>query len=103
MLLLAHTVQNFSLKLSLAFEGGFSPGFCVWPFEVAGGCRSSAPSRPIVVVSGSVSGGGGGGGGCCARRRGSVDMIVLLCGWLEDRALLYNGKCEGIGDVWFCM
>jgi hypothetical protein len=30
-------------------------------------------------------------------------MIVLLCGWLEGRALLYNGKCEGAGDVWFRM
>jgi hypothetical protein len=88
LLLLAQTVQNFSLKLSFGFGGGCSPGFCVWPFDVAGGCRSSAPSRPIVVVSGSVSGGGGGGGGC-ARRRGSVDMIVLY-GWLGVEALLYT-------------
>jgi hypothetical protein len=78
LLLLAQTVQNFNLKLSFAFEGGRSPGFCVCPFDATGCCLSSAPSRPIVVVSGSVSGGGGGGGGC-ARRRGSVDMIVL-CG-----------------------
>jgi len=80
LLLLAQTVQNFSLKLSFAFEGGCSPGFCVWPFDAMGCGRSSVPSRPIVVVSGSVSGGGGGGGGC-ARRRGSVDMAVL-CGWV---------------------
>lgn len=93
LLLLAQTVQNFSLKLS---AGGCSPGFC-WgwlPFDevlVGWGCLSSVvPSRPIVVVSGSVSGGGGGGGGC-ARRRGSDDMIVFcedffwvgrsLCDW----------------------
>ena len=76
LLLLAQTVQNFNLKLSFAFEGGCSPGFCVWPFEAVGCCLSSAPSKPIVVVSGSVSGGGGGGGGC-ARRLGSVDMFVL--------------------------
>jgi hypothetical protein len=71
LLLLAHTVQNLSLKLSSA---GLA-GACGAPF-VAMVCEGSVVlSRPIVVVSGTSSGGGGGGGGC-ARRLGSVDMIV---------------------------
>lgn len=72
LLLLAQTVQNFSLKL---LSGGCSPGFC--PFVAGGFVRSSFPSRPMVVVSGSASGGGGGGGGC-ARRLGSADMMVVV-------------------------
>lgn len=76
LLLLAHTVQNFSLKppSSAGLAGAVGLG-CCWPFV----CEVSAfPSRPMVVVSGTSSGGGGGGGGC-ARRLGSVDMIVSGC------------------------
>lgn len=74
LLLLAHTVQNFSLKppSSAGLAGAWG---CCWPFV----CEVSVlPSRPMVVVSGTSSGGGGGGGGC-ARRLGSVDMIVSGC------------------------
>lgn len=74
LLLLAHTVQNFNLKLSSGWGVGAGFSLGVWPFvAVEGGC-SVVPSRPMVVMSGSASGGGGGGGGC-ARRLGSVDMI----------------------------
>ena len=71
LLLLAHTVQNFSLKLSSAGLAG-AWGCCL-PFV----CEVSVfPSRPMIVVSGTSSGGGGGGGGW-ARRLGSVDMVVI--------------------------
>ena len=71
LLLLAHTVQNFSLKLSSAGLAG--AWGCCWPFV----CEVSVfPSRPMIVVSGTSSGGGGGGGGW-ARRLGSVDMVVI--------------------------
>jgi hypothetical protein len=75
LLLLAHTVQNFSLKS----VGAGSPGF--WLCVAIIGELSSAPSRLMIVVSGTSSGGGGGGGGC-ARRLGSVDMaggVADLC------------------------
>ena len=73
--LLAHTVQNFSLKLSSATTF-FST------------CASLAPSIPIGLVS---AGGGGGGGGtaaaacCLARSRGSAV------------AMLKAGKCRVLG------
>jgi hypothetical protein len=79
LLLLAHTVQNFSLKppSSVDWVDAGALG-CCWPFV----CEVSAfPSRPMVVVSGTSSGGGGGGGGC-ARRLGSVDMITE---WISNR------------------
>jgi hypothetical protein len=85
LLLLAHTVQNFSLKS----VGAGSPGF--WLCVAIIGELSSAPSRPMIVVSGTSSGGGGGGGGC-ARRLGSVDIacavVAVLCGRVQ-------GKSEG--------
>jgi hypothetical protein len=89
LLLLAHTVQNFSLKLSSA--GSCSPGF--WPLVVVVWERSSVPSRPMVVVSGTSSGGGGGGGGC-ARRLGSVDMVTMV-DWIR-----LNWACFGKGLRW---
>ena len=56
LLLLAQTVQNFNLYPPCASSPGFSPfaWFC---------SASSAPSRPIVMLSRSFAGGGGGGGG----------------------------------------
>ena len=85
LLLLAHTVQNFSLKppSSVGLVGAWGLG-CCWPF-VCEGC-SVVPSTPMVVVSGTSSGGGGGGGGC-ARRLGSVDMVVNGR-WIEKECVL---------------
>jgi hypothetical protein len=91
LLLLAHTVQNFSLKS----VGAGSPGF--WLCVAIIGELSSAPSRPMIVVSGTSSGGGGGGGGC-ARRLGSVDMasgVADLCERVLGRSEVDAGfACE---------
>ena len=78
LLLLAQTVQNLSLNESVpscrsgdAVASGPSMGWV--------GGMSMVPSRPIMLVSRSVSfssgGGGGGGGGGCLLRRGSLAIL----------------------------
>jgi hypothetical protein len=71
--LLAHTVQNLSLKLS---SGTMFCSAC------ASGTSGTSLAPSIPMGCGSIGGGGGGGGtgdaaGCCclARSRGSADMV----------------------------
>ena len=65
LLLLAHTVQNFNLKLSSSSE--CDKGALIRESFTA------VPLNPVVVESGSAGGGGGGGG--AARRLGSADIV----------------------------
>lgn len=75
LLLLAQTVQNFSLKPSSVES--FSVEGCCWEDWLLGaesdwgGGVSVVPSMPPMVSEGGSGGGGGGGG----RRRGS-DMVA---------------------------